>query len=344
MHDNSNVRASVLHTFGPPSVLSLEDVAEPAVQPGQVKIEVAVANITFVDTQIRAGKAPSPAMLPTLPAILGNGVGGTVAEVGEGVETALLGTRAMASLNGTGGYAEYAVVDAGGLIGLSGTVPAITMQDAVALLADGRTAMLLVETADIHNGDTVLVEAAAGGVGSLLVQRARNTGAFVVAAVGGSRKAAVARDLGAHRVIDYTDPAWKSRLSDTRIDVVFDGVGGDVGRAAFDLLRADGRFCAFGMASGAFAPITEAQAASRGIKLIRGARATSDQLRELARAAVDDAVAGRWRPLVGQTFSLERAADAHVAIEERATVGKTLLLVAASSARRSRATKPSADP
>ena len=73
MRDNSSVRASVLHTFGPPSVLSLEDVAEPAVQPGQVKIEVAVANITFVDTQIRGGRAPNPAMLPTLPAILGNG-------------------------------------------------------------------------------------------------------------------------------------------------------------------------------------------------------------------------------------------------------------------------------
>jgi NADPH2:quinone reductase len=84
----------------------VEDVSEPAVQPGQVKIEVAIANITFVDTQIRGGRAPNPAMLPTLPAILGNGVGGTVVEVGEGVETALLGTRAIASLNGTGGYAE----------------------------------------------------------------------------------------------------------------------------------------------------------------------------------------------------------------------------------------------
>jgi NADPH2:quinone reductase len=327
MHDNSNVRASVLHTFGPPSVLSLEEVAEPAVQPGQVKIEVAVASITFVDTQIRGGRAPNPAMLPTLPAILGNGVGGIVVEVGEGVESALLGTRGMAILNGTGGYAEYAVVDAGSLIGLTGTVPAITMQDAVALLADGRTAMLLAETADIQSGDTVLVEAGAGGVGSLLVQRARNAGAYVIAAVGGSRKVAVARDLGAHLVIDYADPAWKSRLSDTRIDVVFDGVGGDIGRAAFDLLRADGRFCAFGMASGAFAPITEAQVVSRGIKLIRGVRATPDQLRDLARAAMNDAVAGHWRPLIGQTFSLEHAADAHAAIEERATVGKTLLLV-----------------
>jgi NADPH2:quinone reductase len=266
-------------------------------------------------------------MLPTLPAILGNGVGGRVVKVGEGVETALLGTRAMASLNGTGGYAEYAVVDAGGLLELSGALRAITMQQAVALLADGRTAMLLAEAAEIHSSDTVLVEAAAGGVGSLLVQRAQNAGAYVIAAVGGSRKVAAARDLGAHLVVDYTDPAWKSRLSGAGIDVVFDGVGGEVGRAAFDLLRANGRFCAFGMASGAFAPLSEAQAAARGIKLIRGVRATPDQLREVARAAVDEAVAARWRPLIGQTFSLERAADAHAAIEERATIGKTLLLV-----------------
>jgi NADPH2:quinone reductase len=138
---------------------------------------------------------------------------------------------------------------------------------------------------------------------------------------------AVARDLGAHVAIDYTDPTWTSRLSATGIDVVFDGVGGGVGRAAFELLRANGRFCAFGMASGAFAALTEAQAASRGVKLIRGVRATPDQLRDSARAAVDDAVAGRWRPLIGQTFSLERTADAHAAIEQRATVGKTLLLV-----------------
>src|SRR5438046_2782676 len=120
MRDNSSVRASVLHTFGPPSVLSLEDVAEPAVQPGQVKIEVAVANITFVDTQIRGGRAPNPAMLPTLPAILGNGVGGTVVEVGAGVETALLGTRAMASLNGRGGSAASGVYEHGGLVGRAG--------------------------------------------------------------------------------------------------------------------------------------------------------------------------------------------------------------------------------
>jgi len=95
----------------------------------------------------------------------------------------------------------------------------------------------------------------------------------VIAAVGGSRKAAVARELGAHLVIDYTDPAWKSRLSGTGIDVVFDGVGGDVGRAAFDLLRAGGRFCAFGMASGAFAPLGDGEATARGVKLIRGVRA-----------------------------------------------------------------------
>jgi NADPH2:quinone reductase len=212
------------------------------------------------------------------------------------------------------------------VIGLSGALRAITMQQAVALLADGRTAMLLAEAAGVHSGDTVLVEAA-GGVGSLLVQRARNAGARVIATVGGSRKVAIARDLVAHLVIDYTDPAWKSRLSAARIDVVFDGIGGDVGRAAFDLLRANGRFCAFGMASGAFAPLTEAQATSHAVKLIRGIRATPDQLRALARGALDDAVAGRWRPLIGQTFSLACAADAHVGIEERATVGKTLLLV-----------------
>jgi NADPH2:quinone reductase len=263
-------------------------------------------------------------MLPALPAILGNGVGGTVVGVGDGVDGALLGERVVASLNRSGGYAEYAVTTADALIHVPDE---LATDQAVALLADGRTAMVLTDAAAIQPGDTVLVEAAAGGVGSLLVQRARGAGARVVAAVGGPRKVACARKLGADVVVDYTIDGWDHELGPNSVDVVFDGVGGRIATAAFALVRAGGRFCAFGMSSGAFVHVSDAEADLRGVRLIRGFGAAPADLRKLAAAALDEAVQGRWRPLIGQTFSLDRAAQAHAAIEQRATIGKTLLLV-----------------
>jgi NADPH2:quinone reductase len=317
--------AVVMHEFGPPSVLVHEEVPDPVPGPEQVLLDVGVANITFVETQVRAGRPPSPAMLPTLPAILGNGVGGVVATVGERVDAGLIGRRVIASLGGTGGYAERAVADSVALIDIP---DALGTKEAVALLADGRTALMLMRAAAVRAGETVLVEAAAGGVGSLLVQLARNAGARVVGAAGGERKLGLARELGASVVVDYSRPGWADRVTPKvgSIDVVFDGVGGGIGRAAFDLLRAGGRFCAFGMASGSFADVSDEAAEARQVRLIRGGRPTPPELHELARAALAEAAAGRLQPLIGQTFPLEQAAGAHAAIERRATIGKTLLL------------------
>jgi len=156
--------AADLPRFGPPDVLVLEAVVDPAAAEGQVAIDVEFAGITFVETQIRAGKAARPEMLPRL-------------------------------------------------------------------LADGRNALLLLEAVRIQPGETVLVEAAAGGVGSLLVQLARNAGARVIGAAGGDRKLALAEELGADRVVDDAQPDWTDSLS-RELDVVFDGVGGAENAAA----------------------------------------------------------------------------------------------------------------
>ena len=172
------MRAVVMQEFGPPEVLEPAEVAEPEASPGEVIIEAEFANVTFVETQIRAGRAPHPSMLPALPVILGNGTGGTVA-----------GRPVVASLNGTGGYAERVAVDARRLIVVPDQVP---LRDAVALLADGRTALSLTGRAGLQAGETVLVEAAAGGVGTLLVQLARRAGARVVALAGRADKLALA--------------------------------------------------------------------------------------------------------------------------------------------------------
>ena len=181
----------------------------------------------------------------------------------------------------------------------------------------------------LRAGDTVLVEAAAGGVGTLLVQLARNAGARVVALAGQSRKLAIARDLGADLTVDYSRDGWDTRVRDAvgEVDVVFDGVGGDIGLAAFGLLATGGRFCPFGMASGRFARVTPELAQARQVTIRAGAAASPEELAALVRTALAEAAAGRLRPVIGQEFELAAAADAHAAIEARTTVGKTLLTV-----------------
>ena len=148
------VRAVMMREFGPPEVLEPAEVAEVRAGPDEVVIGVEFANVTFVETQVRAGRPPHPSMLPALPAILGNGVGGTVSDANP-----WSGLRVVASLNGTGGYAERAVTSASHLI----RVPdGLATRDAVALLADGRTALALAGRAGLQAGETVLVEAAGG--------------------------------------------------------------------------------------------------------------------------------------------------------------------------------------
>jgi NADPH2:quinone reductase len=232
----------------------------------------------------------------------------------------------VTALGGRGGYAQQAVALAAGLLEVPET---LRLRDATALLADGRTALGLVDLARPAAGDTVLVEAAAGGVGTMLVQLARAAGARVIALAGGERKLAVARDLGADLAVDYGEARWPARVSAAaeKVDVVFDGVGGDIGLAAFGLLGSGGRFCPFGMASGSFTPVTPDLAAERGIAVLRGAPPAPERIRDLSRAALAEAAAGRLRPVIGQEFPLSRAAGAHAAIESRATIGKTLLAV-----------------
>jgi NADPH2:quinone reductase len=313
----------MLAEFGPPSVLVPTVLPDPVPGPGQVVVEAAFANITFVETQIRAGRPPNPAMAPTLPAVLGNGVGGVVSAVGEGADPALIGTRVVTSTGGSGGYAQRCAVPADGLIPVPDPLPT---DEAVALLADGRTALALADAAAPGPGETVLVEAAAGGVGSLLVQLAKRAGVRVVALAGGPRKLAAAGELGADLAIDYREPGWAEAVGREAgpVDVVYDGVGGDIGRDAFSLLRPSGRYAGFGMASGSFAAIPAA--ARPGITRLSIGPLSPGQSIQLTRRALDLAAGGALHPVIGQRFPLDRAADAHAAIEARATIGKTLLI------------------
>lgn len=323
------MRAVVLREFGPPSNLIIDEVADPEPGPSQVLIEVAAAGITFVETQIRAGRGPTPGMLPPLPITLGNGVSGTVIAIGDGVDPAIVGTIVVTTTGGTGGYAERVAVSAAQVIPVP---PGVSPVEAVALLADGRTATGMCRAVAVQAGEWVLVEAAAGGVGSLLVQLVKSAGARVVAAASSEAKLDIARDLGADVLVDYTDPAWPMNVRDATdghgVDVVFDSVGGDIGSAAVSLLADNGRLCVFGVASGTPTSTDDDDLARRNVQVtgLRSLTWSAADMRELSQWALAEAAAGRLRPTVGQIFALADAAAAHAAMEARSTLGKTVLI------------------
>jgi NADPH2:quinone reductase len=320
------VRQIRIDAYGGPEVLHLVEVPDPVAGPGQVVVRTAAAGITFVETQMRAGRSLRPGPSPTLPIVLGNGVEGEIVMVGDGVDPALLGQRVVTSTGGLGGYADRVVVSAGDPIPVpDGLAPG----EAVALLADGRTALAIMHAAAVGAADRLLVTAAAGGVGSLLLQLARAAGARqVVAAAGGERKLALARELGATVAVDYLHDQWADevRAAAGGVDVVCEGVGGRIGEDALGLLAAGGRAIVYGAASGAMANTTAAS--QRGITVIAGYTLvrSPEENRSWVEQALAMAADGRLRPVIGQTFPLSRAADAHAAIEARATIGKTLLI------------------
>ncbi|MEV0235246.1 zinc-binding dehydrogenase [Nonomuraea sp. NPDC050786] len=315
--------------FGGPEVLVPGEEPDPVVGPGQVMVDVSVAGITFVETQIRRGTDPWHDK-PELPYVPGSMVAGRVSAVGEDADPSWFGQRVLAGTGETGGFAERAVAFTEDLIQIP---EELELTDAVALHTDGSTALGLVEGARIRSGEWVLVEAAGGGVGSLLVQLAHAAGAKVVGAARGSRKLNMVRDLGAEAVVDYSDQDWTEQVLDatggTGVDLVFDGVGGEIGRAAFEVTADGGRFSIHGASSGEVTMIDSAQAQRRGIEVIGIEQlfGFGPRMRGWAERVMSEAVAGRIRPIVGQTFPLERASDAHAAIESRNAVGKTLLLI-----------------
>lgn len=324
------MRAVWLKSFGGPEALVPADAPEPVPAAGQLVIDVRYAGITFVDTQLRAGRSADPTALPTLPIIPGDGVGGVVVGTGPGVDRALVGRRVVSSTGGSGGYAERVAVPASWCV----PVPeGLALDDAVALSADGGTALALFHAAGVRSRERVLVEAAAGGVGSLLVQLCVAAGTEVVAAASTADKRRLAHELGAARTVDYTRRRWIDRVG--WADVVFDGVGGAVGAAAYGLVVPGGRFCAYGAAGGRVTRPDPELAGRRDVRVLGPAALRRDRsgLARLTGDALDLATAGWLRAVVGQRVPLERAADAHAAIERRQVLGKSLLVVAEGQTR-----------
>jgi NADPH2:quinone reductase len=319
-----------LHEFGPAGNLVLDELPDLEPAAGEVRVAVEAAGIHLLDTTLRRGDSGTPIPLPELPTIPGREVAGVVDRVGAGVDAAWVGRRVAAHLGPVpGGYAEQAVTVEASLIELA---DATGFPDAIAGLGTGRTAMGILELEPPEKDDVVWVPSAAGGLGWFLVQAAVAIGATVVAGAGSAGRVAALEPLGADLVVDYSEPDWAERVRERTggLTLAYDGVGGDVGRQALELLRPGGRLVLYGYASGSPTRFDTDDVITRGISVgwSLGPRlmALPGGIKGLAERALERVAAGDWSPLV-TTYPLAEAARAHRDLEQRRTLGKAVLVV-----------------
>jgi NADPH2:quinone reductase len=318
-----------LHEFGPAENLVFEEVPDPTPATGQVRIKVEAAGVHLIDTALRAGTTGGgPITPPELPTIPGREVAGTVDRLDPVTDRTWLGKRVVVHLGQVpGGYAELAVANADRLHELQ---PHVDAAAAVATIGTGRTTAGILEQAALTPDDVVLITAAAGGIGSLLVQAARNTGSTVIGLAGGPAKTAQVRDLGAEIAVDYEDITWldqvQTELAGRPVTAILDGVAGNNARQALDLLTTGGRVITFGWSAGSPLDLTPDQLTARGITTSSplGPKIAA-RLRPLETTALHHTTSGYWIPLTTQ-YPLEQAATAHKALETRNTTGKVVLI------------------
>lgn len=322
------MKAVRVHAPGGPEALRYEDVDVPTPGDGQALVKVAASGLNFIDVQFRAGKYPPPAS----PFTVGSEASGTVAAVGPRVTEVAVGDRVAYTMV-LGTYAEYAVVPAARLVPLPSH---IDFRTAAAVMLQGTTAhYLTTSTFPLSPGDTVLVHAAAGGVGQLITQAARIRGARVIGTAGTPAKAALARQVGASDVILYTEQDFEAevkRLTGGRgVDVVYDSVGKDTFSKSLNCLRARGGLALFGFSSGPVAPFDPAILGAKGsLYLTRPGLnqyiATRDELLMRTRDIFTWLGDGSLKVRIEREFPLEQSAQAHVELEARRTTGKVLIV------------------
>lgn len=317
-----------IHRPGGPEQLLWEKVELEEPGPGQVRIAQQAAGLNFIDVYHRTGLYPQP--LPFTPGVEGAGV---VEAIGEDVSGLKTGDR-VAYAGPIGGYAEKRLIDADRLVKLPDSISA---EQAAAMMLQGMTAhMLLRSVFPVAKGDTILVHAAAGGVGLILCQWAKALGARVIGTVGTAAKAELAAAHGCDHPIVYSRQdfvAEVDRLTDgEKLPVVYDSVGRDTFLRSLDCLRPRGLMVSFGQASGAIEPFNVTVLAQKGsLYLTRPTLftyiAAREQLTQSAKELFRVIEDGKVRIEVNQRFPLKDAAEAHRALESRQTSGSTILTV-----------------
>jgi NADPH2:quinone reductase len=320
------MRAVRVNRFGGPDVLVIEDVADPEPAAGQVLVDVCMAGVVYGDVIVRSGRYPLP-----LPWIPGLEVGGQVVAAGPDADESLLGKTVVATTAGqAGGYAERALATAA----YTFPVPdGLALDVAVAVFQAGAVARGLLSAMRFSRDDTVLITAAAGRIGSLLVQSAKSAGATVIGAASREKLTAVT-EFGADHAIDYGAAGWPDQVRELTggrgADLVLDAVGGQTATCAV-AATADGagRIGLYGFASGQWPALDTQAIATRGLTvsgplgmLIRKPDAGQRNDAEQALAA---AARGELTPRIHARFPLERAADAHRELEGRRSVGAIVL-------------------
>jgi NADPH2:quinone reductase len=320
------MKAIQVQKTGGPEALTLMDLPVPKPKANEAVVKIAAIGVNFIDVYFREGRYPAP-----LPFVDGQEAAGTVTDVGSNVTTVKPGDR-VAYTGVIGAYAEYAAVPADRLVHVPDK---ITDQQAAAAMLQGMTAHYLVNsTYPLKKGETALIHAAAGGVGLLLVQMAKNIGARAIGTVGTEEKAKLAREAGADDVILYTQQDFEvetKRLTDGKgVHVVYDGVGKSTFEKGLNVLRPRGYMVLFGGASGAVPPFDPIALSQKGsLFLTRPSLvnyiATREELGQRSNDVLGAVGAGKLKLRIGHVYKLEEVQQAHRDLEGRKTTGKILL-------------------
>ena len=321
------MKAIQVQKTGGPEVLTLVDLPVPKPKANEALVKISAIGVNFIDVYFREGRYPAP-----LPFIDGQEAAGTVAEAGSEVKSLKPGDR-VAYTNVIGSYAEYAAIPADRLV----KVPdKLKDQEAAAAMLQGMTAHYLVySTYPLKKGETALIHAAAGGVGLLLVQMAKNIGARVIGTAGSEQKVRLARHAGADEVINYNQQDFEAetrRLTDGKgVHVVYDGVGKSTFDKDLNIMRPRGYVVLFGGASGpvpAFDPIKLSQKGSLFLTrpTLLHYTAAREEFEWRATDVFKMIIEGRLKLRIEHIYKLEEAQQAHRDLEARKTTGKLLLI------------------
>lgn len=317
-----------IHEYGGPEKLVWEEVPLPAPKPDEALVRHQAVGLNYIDVYFRSGLYKAPA----LPATIGMEAAGVVEAVGEGVRHISPGDRVAYATAPIGAYAEARTIKADRLVRLP---DAISFTDAAAMMLQGMTAsFLLTRTFPVKSGQTILIHAAAGGVGLIMVQWAKHLGCTVIGCVSTEEKAALARAHGADHVIvglDTLVAEVRDVTSGAMLPVVFDSVGRDTFMVSLDCLAPYGMLVSYGNASGPVSiPDLGILAAKGSLYVTRPTLATytakREDLESSARSLFDVVTRGAVAIRVNQNYPLRDAAEAHRALEARKTTGSTILL------------------